>query len=79
MLPTPPPKLPWHAHGAQVDPPEGLLDLVSTRKLRRPYTPEQAARLLAQLKEDEAAAKAQQAAASGGGAGGDAGAAAQGA
>jgi hypothetical protein len=37
----------------QVDPPEGLLDLVSKKKLRKPYTPEQAARLLTQIEEEE--------------------------
>lgn len=35
-------------------PPPGLLDLVSRRKLRSPYTPEQAARLIAQIEEEEA-------------------------
>ncbi|KAI8464317.1 MAG: hypothetical protein J3K34DRAFT_461970 [Monoraphidium minutum] len=48
----------------EVSPPPGLLDLTSKKKLRRPYTPEQAARLLAMVEEDEARA----AAAAGGGA-----------
>lgn len=43
----------------QVDPPPGLMDLVSKRKLRRPYTPEQAAALLAQMEQEAACAAAE--------------------
>ena len=42
-----------------MDPPAGLLDLVSKRKLRNPYTPEQAASLLAQMEQEEARAAAE--------------------
>jgi len=37
----------------EVTPLEGLLDLVTKRKLKKPYTPEQAAQLVAQIEEEE--------------------------